>query len=166
MMKFAVNLGAPVAVRYPRGNAYAGLSEYRAPIELGKCEPIYEEKDVCLMAVGSMVKIAEKVREILKSNGIRCSLVNARFVKPIDTEYIHLASREHKLFVTMEENVASGGFGEKVRAYIDEHRLDACVLQIAIPDKFVTHGNVDKLREELGIDADSIAEKVLREIQR
>ncbi len=166
MLKFAVNLGSPVAVRYPRGNAYDGLSEYRAPIELGKCEPIYEEKDVCLMAVGSMVKIAEKVRDILKNNGIRCSLVNARFVKPIDTEYIHLASRDHKLFVTMEENVASGGFGEKVRAYIDEHRLDASVLQIAIPDKFVTHGSVDRLREELGIDADSIAEKVLREIQR
>ena len=118
------------------------------------------------MAVGSMVKIAEKVRDILKNNGIRCSLVNARFVKPIDTEYIHLASRDHKLFVTMEENVASGGFGEKVRAYIDEHRLDASVFQIAIPDKFVTHGSVDRLREELGIDADSIAEKVLREIQR
>ncbi len=166
MLKFAVNLGSPVAVRYPRGNAYDGLSEYRAPIELGKCEPIYEEKDVCLMAVGSMVKIAEKVRDILKNNGIRCSLVNARFVKPIDTEYIHLASRDHKLFVTMEENVASGGFGEKVRAYIDEHRLDASVFQIAIPDKFVTHGSVDRLREELGIDADSIAEKVLREIQR
>ncbi len=166
MMKFAVNLGTPVAVRYPRGNAYDGLSDFRAPVELGKCEPIYEEKDVCLLAVGSMVKIAEDVRKILKDNGIRCSLVNARFVKPIDTDYIHLASRDHKLFVTMEENVAIGGYGERVRAYVDEKRLDASVLSIAIQDEFVTHGNVDILRKKLGIDSQSIAKKVLEEIKR
>ncbi len=166
MMKFAVNLGHPVCVRYPRGNAYDGLKDFRAPVELGKCEPIYEEKDICLLAVGSMVKIAEKVREILKDKGLNCSLVNARFVKPIDTEYIHRASMDHKLFVTMEENVESGGFGEKVRSYIDEKRLDSSVLSIAIPDQFVTHGSVDKLYKELGLDAESVAERVIKEVQR
>ncbi|MBQ6587067.1 MAG: 1-deoxy-D-xylulose-5-phosphate synthase [Butyrivibrio sp.] len=164
MLKFAVELDCPSAVRYPRGNAYSGLQDFRAPIEMGKCEPIYEEKDVCLLAVGSMVKIAEKVREILKENGIKCSLVNARFVKPIDTDYIHMASKTHKLFVTMEENVATGGYGEKVRQYIDDNRLDAYVLQIAIPDKFVTHGSVDKLYKELGMDAESVAQRIMDEI--
>ncbi len=166
MMKFAVNLGKPVTIRYPRGNAYDGLMEFRAPVELGKCEPIYEEKDICLLALGSMVKIAEKVRKILKDNGLMCSLVNARFVKPIDTDYIHMASKSHKLFVTMEENVASGGFGEKVRCYVDENRLDANVLSIAIPDQFVTHGSVDKLYKELGLDAESVAKRIIEEIQR
>jgi len=166
MLKFAVNYGAPIAIRYPRGNAYDGLKEFRAPVEAGKCEVIYEEKDICLFALGCMVKIGEEVRQILKDNGFKCTLVNARFAKPIDTDYIHVASSDHKLFVTMEENVASGGLGEKVRAYIDENRLDCNVLQIAIPDKFVTHGNVDKLRKELGIDAQSIADRIMKEIQR
>ncbi len=166
MLKFAVEKGTPVAVRYPRGNAYSGLSEYRAPIVLGKCEPIYEEKDICLLAIGNMVKIAEKVRDILKENGLKCSLVNARFAKPIDTDYIHAASKDHKLFVTMEENVATGGYGEKVRQYIDDNRLDSSVLQIAIPDKFVTHGSVDKLLKSLGMDAESIAERIMNEIKK
>jgi 1-deoxy-D-xylulose-5-phosphate synthase len=133
---------------------------------MGKCEPIYEEKDICLLALGSMVKIAEEVRNILKEQGLKCSLVNARFAKPIDTDYIHMAAKDHKLFVTMEENVACGGYGEKVRAYLDENKIDADMLQIAIPDQFVTHGNVDKLRQELGIDAKSIADRILKEIHR
>ncbi|WP_026522175.1 1-deoxy-D-xylulose-5-phosphate synthase [Butyrivibrio sp. VCB2001] len=166
MLKFAVSLNAPVAVRYPRGNAYAGLEDFRAPIEMGKCEPIYEEKDICLLAVGSMVKIAEEVRTILKDKGYKCSLVNARFVKPIDTDYIHRAAATHRLFVTMEENVASGGYGEKVRSYIDEKRLDANVLSIAIPDQFVTHGSVDKLLKELRMDAQSVADRIVEEVQR
>ncbi|WP_026519573.1 1-deoxy-D-xylulose-5-phosphate synthase [Butyrivibrio sp. FCS006] len=166
MLKFAVSLNAPVAVRYPRGNAYAGLEDFRAPIEMGKCEPIYEEKDICLLAVGSMVRIAEEVRTILKDKGYKCSLVNARFVKPIDTDYIHRAAATHRLFVTMEENVASGGYGEKVRSYIDEKRLDANVLSIAIPDQFVTHGSVDKLLKELGMDAQSVADRIVEEVQR
>ena len=166
MLKFAVDHDGPTAVRYPRGNAYDGLKEFRAPVELGKCEPIYEEKDVCLLAVGSMVKIAEKARDILKENGINCSLVNARFVKPIDTDYLKVASRSHKLFVTLEENVASGGYGEKVREYVDDNRIDVNVLSIAIPDQFVTHGSVDKLLKELSMDAESIAKRVMNEINR
>ncbi len=166
MLKFAVSLNAPVAVRYPRGNAYDGLEDFRAPIEMGKCEPIYEEKDICLLAVGSMVRIAEEVRTILKDKGYKCSLVNARFVKPIDTDYIHRAAATHRLFVTMEENVASGGYGEKVRSYIDEKRLDANVLSIAIPDQFVTHGSVDKLLKELRMDAQSVADRIIEEVQR
>ena len=161
MLKFAVDFNGPTTVRYPRGNAYDGLKEYRADVKLGKCEPIYEEKDVCLLAVGSMVKIAEKARMIIKDSGINCSLVNARFVKPIDTDYLKVASRSHKLFVTIEENVASGGYGEKVRTYVDDERLDVNVLSIAIPDQFVTHGSVDKLLKELGMDAESIARRVI-----
>lgn len=164
MLKFAVNLGAPVAVRYPRGNAYDGLSDFRAPIVMGKCEPIYEEKDVCLLAVGSMVKTGERVRQILKESGISCSLVNARFVKPIDTEYLKNAASDHRLFVTMEENVACGGYGESVRRFVDESGIGIRVMSIAIPDRFITHGSVDKLYRELGLDPDSIAERIKKVI--
>ena len=161
MLKYAVNFGAPVAIRYPRGEAYAGLDTFRAPIEMGKAEPIYEEKDILLLAVGSMVKEAEDVRRILKEHGLHCSLTNARFVKPIDAEYVRVAAKTHPLIVTMEENVASGGFGEKVRTCLDEARADANVLQIAIPDEFVTHGKPEILMQQLRLDAASVADRIL-----
>lgn len=160
MMKFALGLEAPVAIRYPRGEAYAGLSEFRAPIEMGRAEPIYVEKEICLLAVGSMVKTAVEVRELLKGQGHACSIINARFVKPIDTMVVSWAAHTHKLLVTLEENVASGGYGEKVREYLDGLEEHARLLSIAIPDEYVEHGNVEQLKREIGIDADSIVGRI------
>lgn len=160
MLKFAVALGAPVAVRYPRGTAYAGLKEYREPIALGKAEWIYREREIALFAVGSMVKTAEAVRDMLKEKGHEVSLINARFVKPIDKEALDEACEDHALIVAMEENVACGGFGEKVLAYLNEKGLENRFLGIAIPDEFVEHGNVELLKRQIGLDAESIAAKV------
>ena len=165
MIKFAVELGKPIAIRYPRGEAYAGLHEYRAPIKYGKSEWIYKEKEILLLAVGSMVKTAEKVREAMKEQGYECSLVNARFVKPIDEDLIREALSEHSLIVTMEENVASGGFGEKVRAFVDVQETTGEVLSITIPDEYVEHGNVDALMKEIGIDAESVTNRILKVLQ-
>ncbi len=161
MIKFAVAFEAPIAIRYPRGEAFDGLKDNREPVEYGKSEWIYEEEDIVLMAVGSMVKVALDVREQLKDKGYSCSLINARFVKPIDEESVREACREHKLIVTMEENVLSGGYGEKVRNYVDAIGVTTRVLNIAIPDEYVEHGNVDLLKQEIGIDADSIVKKVM-----
>jgi 1-deoxy-D-xylulose-5-phosphate synthase len=161
MIKFAVNFDAPIAIRYPRGEAFDGLKDNRAPIVYGKSEAIYEEEDIMLLAVGSMVKVALSVREQLKERGYSCSLVNARFVKPIDEEAVREACRDHRLIVTMEENVLSGGFGEKVREYVDCLDVQTKVLTITIPDEYVEHGNVELLKLEIGIDADSIVKKVM-----
>ena len=161
MMKFAVKFGAPIAIRYPRGEAYDGLAEYRTPIVYGKSEMIVQEKDIAIFAVGSMVKTAVSVREQLKEKGYSCSLINARFVKPIDEEMIQTLSKEHRMIVTMEENVASGGFGEKVRTYIDEHNINMDVLQVCIPDEYVEHGNVELLKKEIGIDVDTIVDRTI-----
>jgi 1-deoxy-D-xylulose-5-phosphate synthase len=161
MVKFAVNFDAPIAIRYPRGEAFDGLKDNRAPIVYGKSEAIYEEEDIMLLAVGSMVKVALSVREQLKERGYSCSLVNARFVKPIDEEAVREACRDHRLIVTMEENVLSGGFGEKVREYVDCLDVQTKVLTITIPDEYVEHGNVELLKLEIGIDADSIVKKVV-----
>ena len=161
MMKFAVASGMPIALRYPRGEAFDGLKDNRSPIEYGKSEAIYEEEDIILFAVGSMVKVALTVREQLKERGYSCSLTNARFVKPIDEQAVREACREHKLIVTMEENVLSGGYGEKVRAYVDAINAPVHVLNIAIPDEYVEHGNVELLKREIGIDADSIVKKIM-----
>ena len=161
MLKFAVNFGAPIAVRYPRGEAFDGLREYREPIALGRSEWIYKESEVVLLAVGSMVKTALEVRELLKEQGMSCSLVNARFVKPIDEEVLAEAAKDHQLFVTMEENVASGGYGEKVRESMDRRGLQARLISFTIPDAYVEHGNVDLLKKELGLDGESIARKIM-----
>ncbi len=162
MLKYAVDYAAPVAIRYPRGEAYAGLAEYREPINMGKAEIIYNESEICLIAAGSMVKEAEVVWAALKKEGLGCSLINARFVKPIDEECIIQAGKTHRLIVTMEENVACGGFGEKVRSCLEEAASAAELLTIAIPDEYVEHGNVELLKKEIGIDNQSIIEKILK----
>ena len=165
MMKFAVGLDAPIAIRYPRGEAYDGLQEFRMPVVYGKSEWIYKEKQIALFAVGSMVKTAVAVREILKQEGYACSLVNARFVKPVDVDMIEELASGHDLIVTMEENVLSGGFGEKVRDYIEDQDLNQETLAICIPDEYVEHGNVELLKQEIGIDAASIIEKIVTKLQ-
>ena len=160
MLKFAIDFQGPIALRYPRGEAFDGLREHREPIILGMGEWIYHEKDIVLVAVGGMVKTALAVREALQLKGYACSIINARFVKPIDTEILNEAVKDHSLIVTMEENVASGGFGEKVREYLDESGYQGSLLTISIPDEYVEHGNVDILREEVGIDAYSIQRRI------
>lgn len=164
MMKYAVSLGAPVAVRYPRGEAFAGLKEFRAPVKTGMAEVLYAEGDVCLMAVGSMVVTALEVKEKLAASGIRCSIVNARFVKPIDTEAVRWAAQNHDLVVTMEENVASGGYGEKVREYWDTLPADGRLMNVVLPDDYIEHGNVELLKKEVGIDAESVTSRIRKEL--
>ena len=161
MLKYAVEFDGPIALRYPRGEAYDGLKEYRRPIEYGKSEVIYEEEDIALLAVGNMVKIAEQVRKNLKEIGYSCTLVNARFVKPIDTEVLDMLSADHKLLVTMEENVRSVGYGEKVMDYVVEQELPVKLLNISLPDEYVEHGNVALLYEEVGIDAQTVTKRII-----
>ena len=165
MLRFALKLGGPAAIRYPRGAAFNGLGDFRAPMELGKAERLYEEGGILLLAVGSMVKTALKVREMLAAQGMKCSIVNARFVQPMDTELLREAVGEYSLIVTMEENVHSGGFGEHVAAWYAEQDIDAELLQIAIPDAFVPHGSPAQLCQLTGIDAESIVTKILKRTQ-
>lgn len=161
MLKFAVGFDGPLALRYPRGEAYDGLKEFRGPIVYGKSELLYEEEDIAILAVGSMVKTAEQVRRKLKEIGYSCTLVNARFVKPVDTDMITELSKDHRLVVTMEENVQSGGYGEKVQDWIVQKKLPVEMLNISIPDEYVEHGNIDILYEEVGIDAESVTKRII-----
>ncbi len=165
MMKFAVAFDGPVAIRYPRGEAYAGLKEYRAPVEPGKAELLCAEGEICLMAVGSMVKTAEEVKALLNESGYKCSIINARFVKPVDKEAVRWAAKNHRLVVSMEENVASGGYGEKLREIVAPYYKTTKFMQIAIPDEYVEHGNVEQLKKEIGIDAETVAEKIKKEME-
>lgn len=163
MMKFAVAYSGPIAVRYPRGEAYDGLERFRMPIEYGKSEVIYDESEIALLAVGSMVKTAVEVRERLRVMGYGCTLVNARFVKPLDEKMIERIQAEHKLLVTMEENVKSGGFGEAVLEYLNEIGSKVKSMNISLPDDYVEHGNVELLKADAGIDADSVLKRIVAE---
>ena len=160
MMKFAVDYGKPIAIRYPRGNVYEGLKDFRAPIEVGEAEWIYREDEVALLAAGSMVETAENVRKLLLDKGIRASLINARFVKPIDEDTIREAARTHKIIVTLEENIRTGGFGQQVEDFVNREKLDVKVVVISIPDEFIEHGNVNILKKLVGIDEESILAKI------
>ncbi|MDO5133796.1 MAG: 1-deoxy-D-xylulose-5-phosphate synthase [Eubacteriales bacterium] len=165
MLRFAVSLGRPAAIRYPRGTAYEGLSEHRAPLEEGRAEMIRDKGGVLLLAVGSMVKTAEKTAEILAAQGTECSVANARFVCPMDTELLRRAREKYTLVVTMEENVRSGGFGEHVSAWYAEKEIQMPVLNISIPDSFMPHGSPEELCRAAGIDADSIARRIRERLE-
>lgn len=156
MLKFAVRYQGPIAIRYPRGEAYDGLEEYREPMVYGKSELIFEGEETALLSVGSMVETAVEVREKLKADKINATLVNARFIKPLDTKILDRLALKHKKIVTMEENVKNGGFGMAVSEYMQEYHPEVKVQIIALPDAFITHGNPKLLKAKAGIDVDSI----------
>lgn len=161
MIKFAVDYSGPVAVRYPRGEAYTGLKEFRAPIRSGKSEVIYEGSKIALLAVGSMVKMAEEVRKQLKERmGIDAALVNARFVKPIDEELLCSLTDDYDLVVTMEENVKDGGFGERVLSFAEEKELPFGVEIVALPDRFIPHGSVSYQMKQVGFTVEDICGRI------
>ena len=164
MLEFAASFDLPLTIRYPRGTAYQGLKEFRAPVVYGKSEMLYEEEELALVAVGSMVSTAEHIRDKLRKTGRPCSLVNGRFVKPVDTDMLDRLAEKHRYIVTLEENIRRGGFGEQVLAYMEEKHPSIRVICITLPDAYVEHGDVTLLRSVLGIDSDSIIKKLITEL--
>ncbi|MBQ3599808.1 MAG: 1-deoxy-D-xylulose-5-phosphate synthase [Lachnospiraceae bacterium] len=161
MLEFAIEFHNPIAIRFPRGTVYTGLGEYQQPIELGKSEIIRKGKRVALLALGSMVKHAQKVSELLLQHGIEATLVNVRFAKPIDETLLLELEKEHDIYVTMEENVAWGGYGQQVSSVICREQLDVSLINIAIKDMFVEHGKVYELYKRLGLDPQSICNRII-----
>ena len=159
MLRFAVDFQYPIAIRYPRGEAYEGMKEFRAPIEYAKSEVLYEEDEIAVIFVGHMAELADQVRRKLKETGYSCSLINARFVKPLDTGLLEMLAKDHCLFVTIEENVLTGGFGEQVMDYVSRAKLNVYVRNMGISDDYVEHGNVEVLRREVGLDCDAIVKQ-------
>lgn len=162
MLEFAAGFDGPIAIRYPRGKAYTGLKEYDQKIEYGKSEKITHGADIALLAVGSMVETAVKVRKILLQHGIDVTIVNARFVKPLDEEMLSDIGRNHRYIITMEEGILTGGFGESVSHWYQENAPQMPFIRnIALPDKFIEHGSVEMLKKKYKIDAEGIAEKIM-----
>ena len=162
-LEFVFQYPGPIAIRYPRGEGYQGLEGYQAPVEFRRGELISEGEGIALLAVGSMVSTAEHIRDKLKEEGYDLTLANGRFIKPIDVKLVDRLAATHDCIVTLEENVLQGGFGLQVTSYVHKHYPDVRVLNIALPDAYVEHGNVSLLREALGIDSDSIIRRMRKE---
>ena len=160
MLEFAVHAAGPCAIRYPKGSAYQGLEEFDSPIRFGKSEILYRGKETAILSVGSMTEVCEQVYRELKNKGEEPTFVNARFVKPLDTELLDELAKDHKLFVTVEENVKNGGFGEHVAAYMEACHPDVRVLPIAIWNRFVEHGEIASLRAKIGLSAPDILDAI------
>ncbi|MCI5869099.1 MAG: 1-deoxy-D-xylulose-5-phosphate synthase [Dorea sp.] len=160
MLRFAISYNGPIALRYPRGSAYDDYQNFRSPIEYGKSEMLYDEAEIAVLSVGHMFEEAVQVRGKLKEKGYSCTLVNARFVKPIDENILNRLCENHKLIVTIEENVQTGGYGEHVVEYVSRKNLKVRVLTLALPDDYVEHGSIDVLRRETRLDVDSMTAKI------
>lgn len=159
MMLFALEQNTPTAIRYSRGAAWEGLQDHQQEITMGKAEWICEGQEIALLAVGNMVETAMWVREHLKAEGQKVSVVNMRFVKPIDEEVLQKIKERHSKVVTLEEGVFNGGFGEAVSAWYEGTPMR--VLNIALPDQFIEHGSVTELKKKYGLDPESITQKIL-----
>lgn len=159
MMLFALEQNTPTAIRYSRGAAWEGLQDHQQEITMGKAEWICEGQEIALLAAGNMVETAMWVREHLKAEGQKVSVVNMRFVKPIDKEVLQKIKERHSKVVTLEEGVFNGGFGEAVSAWYEGTPMR--VLNIALPDQFIEHGSVTELKKKYGLDPESITQKIL-----
>jgi len=161
MLEYASKLDVPCAIRYPRGKAFTGLKDNRSKLELGKAEIIHEGSKVALFAYGSMVETALEVRNMLLDYDIDSTIINARFAKPFDESLLLETVSLHDIVVTLEENVITGGFGENILQFLNNKNVKTNIINVALPDEYIEHGNVDVLKKCTGIDAESITKRIV-----
>ncbi len=163
MLEWAISYDAPVAIRYPRGNACMDFSEHKEPVRYRTGEWLIRGKDIVLLAVGSMVKTAMQVHDALKEYELDVSVVNMRFISPIDYNILQEVCYNHDIVITLEEGIITGGFGENVmRWYNEEGDCDMRVYCIGLPDDFIEHGAVDLLKRKYGISSECIVDSILK----
>lgn len=162
MLDYAMEYDGPVAIKYSRGSAYKGLKEFNQPIEYGKSELIYDGSRVAILACGNMVEEAVKLVDKLREDGMAPTLVNVRFVSVVDEEMLSNVVKKHEIIVTMEENITSGGYGQAAAAKITDMKLDKDIIHIdgSIQSGKVEHGTIPELRRKLGIDYESIYNRI------
>lgn len=166
MLEFSKDYNGPLAIRYPRGNCYDYIEENnRTDIELGKSEVLVKGKDIAIIAIGGMVEKAYKVTEELKRQGRSVTLINGRFVKPLDEDLIKKISNEHSLIVTLEDNVKTGGFGSLINDILVQSNYRGEILNIALPDIFIEHGKVNLLFKQYNMDVEGILNRISEKIK-
>ena len=163
MLLTALEYGdGPIAVRFPRGSvASVEPIENPAPLEVGRGIVLREGSDASIFAVGTMVRAADEAADILKSDGVSVTVVNARFVKPLDGELLIQCAGSGAPVFTCEENIIAGGFGDAISELLENEGMKNRLVRIGIPDRFVPHGRRDELLAEVGLSSDKIAATVI-----
>jgi 1-deoxy-D-xylulose-5-phosphate synthase len=160
MLQTALEHEGPSAVRYPRGaGPGAVVKEQPVALPIGKAEVLHEGSEVAIWGLGALVPMASEFHSQLEREGYSAALVNARFVKPLDTELLENYARRVGLIVTFEDHVLMGGFGSAVLEYLSSKNLRVPVVRIGWPDAFIEHGKVDQLREKYGLSVAAALEK-------
>lgn len=160
MMDLSLDVNLPMAIRYPRGNSYElNVGEY-IPIKIGTYEVISEGNDIAILAIGTMVKHSIEAKDILINDNINPTIINARFLKPIDEKLLHEIFKEYKTIITIEDNVINGGFGSRINKFMVDNNYKSKIVNIGLPDKFVQHGNAEDIYEYVGLSPKDIADKI------
>ena len=163
MLRYALELEEPVAIRYPRGAAEPGDKSTFTPIVLGENELLQEGRDVLLLATGAMVSVAREAAALLEEHGIYPTLVNVRFLQEADGAFLERMADTHQILVMVEEGIRSGSYSQKLSAILAERRLPYRFLPCTLPDTYVEHGSIAELRERYHLDAEAIKERILHE---
>lgn len=162
MIEFAVNLKAPVVIRYPRGTESKKIKfDKQEKIELGKSEILTQGEDITIVAIGKMVAKAFEVKEELEKEGKKAEVINARFLKPFDEQTIINSMRKTKNIITLEDNTIIGGLASKVEELVSKNKENNIQFKaFGLPDKFIEHGKVEELEEMYKLDEKSIAKEI------
>jgi len=162
MLAFALGHDGPVAIRYPRAKCdrieRAGA---RSAVETGRWEKVMDGKDVAIVALGAMVARAVSAAALLMNEGIEAAVINARFIKPLDTKALAELAADFDKMVTVEENALAGGFGSSVLEFLSDKGVkDMEISRMGLPDRFIEHGSRDEVLESLGLSVEGIAESI------
>jgi 1-deoxy-D-xylulose-5-phosphate synthase len=161
MLYTAVMSYGPAALRYPRGNGIGvQIDPQFKRLEIGKSEILREGGDIAILALGSMVYPCLEAATKLEAFGIHATVINARFMKPLDEEVFSVLAAEKQFLVTAEEGTEAGGFGANVAALLHDRQIPVSILRIAVPDRIIPHGAPNLLHAKYGLDVDGIVEKI------
>lgn len=164
MIYTATVLNVPVAIRYPRGSGTGiPLDDNLQEITIGQAQVLRQGEDLTLIAIGNMVKTAQEVAQMLNDKGLDCTVINARFIKPLDANTIIKASKNSRGIVTLEEHVLAGGFGSAVLELLANEGINQKILRIGLEDDFATHGKVNTLRDIYGLSPEKVLAKIEKE---
>jgi len=157
--------GKPFAVRYPRGNALGVEIKDFEKIKIGSWEKLIEGRDIAILGVGRYVQRALEVKKELKNRGFSPTVINARFIKPMDEKMLREILSSHKYIITMEDGSLNGGFGSAVAEFMVDNQYTNTLIRFGIPDKFIEHGKVELLEKDLGLLPEQMVEKIVNTIQ-
>ena len=161
MLEFAVHLKKPVLIRYPRGAEEIHFEE-QEKMDLGKCEVLYKGKDVCLIGIGKFVAKAYRVANCLKEEGMDVSVINARFLKPMDEDTITEFMKKSQIVVTLEDSTIKCGLGSEVERIAFQNKIHTEILKMGYPDEFIKQGNCKEIEQKYELDEESIVHKILQ----